>query len=99
MYSIGKKVVYVASDWSIGVEHRVIKHCVVTKAGKGSIWVDNAHRPEDCLYAVYAYPDEPDCVAFLEEQQAMVARHKKENDEFLAKTYEFNNQLVRDGRK
>ena len=102
-FSIGTKIVRIASVWEGSIETQVIVHETVTKIGKSTgtecIWVNHQHKPEDCLYAVYAYPDIPECVEFLQRTLDLAEKHKKEDAELMTDTYKLNNKLVLAGLK
>lgn len=102
-FTIGTKIVRIASIYEGSKETEVIVHETVTKVGKSSgtecIWVNHQHKHEDCLYAVYAYPDIPECVEFLERILALKAKHKEESNALMSDTYKLNNKLVLAGLK
>lgn len=76
-----------------------IKSGVITRVGKDTVWLDNKHKPEDQVYAAFLYPDTPECRKFLQDSVDLILRHKKEQADFMARTYQFNNELVRKGLK
>jgi hypothetical protein len=77
----------------------VIKSGTITKVGRDTVWLDNAHKPEDQVFAAFLYPDTPECRQFLQAQIDLRAKIRKMEDEFMAYTYQFNNELVRKGLK
>ena len=69
----------------------------ITKMGKpGSeqlIWVDGRHKPEDCIYAAFCWPErvKDEYLRILMERK----RLKKEYDDSMKLIYELRNRLVR----
>lgn len=96
-FKVGTKIVYRGNDND--TLKPILKRGTITKIGRDTVWLDNAHKPEDQVYAVFLYPDTPECVQFLETGILMTERHKAEEDEYMKATYEFNNDLIRKGLK
>jgi hypothetical protein len=92
-FKIGTRVVFQGNHNSTLVP--MIKEGLITKVGKDTVWLDNAHKSEDQVYAAFLYPDTPECRAFLQAQLDLRARIKQMEDEFMVYTYQFNNELVR----
>lgn len=78
-----------------------IEEWVITKTNKSGseVWVNNNHKPEDCFYAVYLYPNTPESRTHLEKGIEMSQRHKKEQDEYMVATYQLLNHQTRTGQR
>lgn len=101
-FKVGDKIIRLDRRFVGGEEKELIVTNTVTKVRHQTIhmmWVDHHHKEEDCLYQVYAYPDIPESRQFLQDKLDLNARHKKEQAEFMSRTYEFNNELIRKGLK
>ena len=86
---IGSKIIWVPGtlDTSEG-----LREGTVTKTGKENlVWVDNQHKPEDCIWAVYCWP-----VGFKEEL-VTILRHrqelKKAFDDSMSEIYQLRNKV------
>lgn len=64
-----------------------------TSAIEGLVWVDNKHKPEDCICLAYCWPGrvKNDLMAILVERR----RLKKESDDSMWLVYELRNKIVR----
>lgn len=97
MFKVGDKVICTRTELcKIGV---IEEHTVSKISTKDYCWCDNAHKQEDCWLAAFLYPDTPECREFLQKGIDMAERHKKEENEYMTETYQFNNKLVRAGLK
>ena len=96
-FPIGTKIIFQGYDNQ--TRALMIKAGIITKTSKDLAWIDNAHKMEDCIYAAFLYPDTEESRAFLTEGIELTLRHKKEEDEYMKKTYQFNNELIRKGMK
>ncbi len=96
-FKIGTKVIFRGNDNE--TLQPLIKSGTVTKVGRDTVWLDNAHKVEDQVFAAFLYPDTLECRAFLEEGITLTQKHKQEEAEYMAKTYQLNNELVRKGEK
>lgn len=76
-----------------------IKSGVITKVGRDTVWLDNAHKSEDQVYAAFLYPDTPECRAFLQAGIDLSLKHQAEQTTRMTEEYQFNNALVRAGLK
>lgn len=96
-FKINTRVVFQGNNNSTLVP--MIKEGLITKVGRDTVWLDGAHKPADQVYAALLYPDTPECREFLQAQIDLRKRIKQMEDEFMAYTYQFNNELVRKGLK
>lgn len=96
-FKINTRVVFQGSHNSTLVP--MIKEGVITRVGTRSVWLDHNHKPEDQVYAAFLYPDTPECREFLQAGIDLRTKIKKMEDEFMAYTYQFNNELIRKGLK
>ena len=94
-FHIGQSIIYLAG--SVLSRNQTIKHGTVTKMNKrgDEIWLDNAHKPEDCLYAAFAYPNLPQCHTLLTDIIEMSARHDRESKDMLTRQIQMSNEMVR----
>lgn len=96
MLKIGAKVIWMNSAEA---GKKVISEGTVTKTGRDTIWVDHQHKPEDCLYAAFAFPDNEVCRKLLEDTIEMGYRHDKESKDMLTRQIQTANEMVRQGLK
>lgn len=96
MFTIGQKVL--SRTNTLGKDE-IASHTVTRVNGRDECWCDGAHKAEDCWLAAFLYPDTDECRAFLEDGIAMTARHKAEDAEYMTRTYQLNNALIRAGLK
>ena len=96
-FAIGTKIIFRGNNNQTLAP--IIKEGIITKIHKDLAWIDNAHKMEDCLYTAFLYPDTEESRAFLMEGIELTLRHKKEEDAYMKKTYQFNNELIRKGMK
>lgn len=90
-FKIGDKIVVATSEAAKVYEAVVTKQAIYN--GVVVLWIDNKHLPEDCLYAVFAWP-----IAVKEELLEILgrrARLKKEYDDSMSLIYELRNKIVR----
>lgn len=97
MFKVGQKIIFQQNHPDTLVPQVVAG--TVTKVGKDTVWLDNAYKAEDQVYAAFIYPDTPECRQFIADGIALNLRHKQEQDERMKLTYQFNNELVRQGLK
>lgn len=78
-----------------------IQEYTVTKVGKSegiaTMWLDNHHKAEDCMYAMYVLPNTADSLAHLTKAQEMAIRHKQEESDLFAERLTLNNKHVNEG--
>lgn len=90
MFKIGQMVVWADNGKLLrGHVDKINKDAVHLVGGDKDSW----------YYAAFMYPDTPECAEFLEAGIALTKRHQEEQDQRMKETYQFNNQLVRDGLK
>ena len=97
MFKIGANVIFRGNDNQ--TLDPVIKRGTITKLGKDTVWLDNAHKPEDQVYTAYLFPDIPECVKLLQDGIDMDLRHKKEKDDYMTDLFKMNNHLIRTGQR
>ena len=57
------------------------------------VWVDNAHRPEDCIFADYCWP-----IAAKEEMRKILTKRaelKRAFEESMGLIYQLRNKIIR----
>lgn len=96
-FKVGTKVIFQGNHNDTLVP--MIKEGTITKVGRDTVWLDHAHKAEDQVYAAFLYPDNPDCRHFLQSGIDLQKKIKQMQDEWMAYTYQFNNDLVRKGLK
>lgn len=98
-FQIGAKVIYLRHTGYR--REQVIKDSTITKLNKrgDEMWVDHQHKPEDCLYSAFAYPDISECRELLVDIIAQSARHELENKDILTRQIQVSNEMVRRGLK
>ena len=96
MFTIGTKIIYLdATDSS---KTPTTKEGVVTKiVDKQTVQLDGSK--DSYCFAAFLYPDTLECRDFLADNTAMIMRHKQEQSEFMTRTYQFNNELIKSGKK
>jgi hypothetical protein len=101
-FKIGAQVIHLESkDQGDVFGAKQIKSATVTKVSADGvyIWLNNNHTAESAYYAAFFYPDTLECREHLQYCIDMNKRHKKEQDEYIEKTYKLVNALVRAGLK
>lgn len=86
---IGDKIIWTGSlDTDAG-----IKEGIVTKIHKDTCWVDNYHKPEDCIYVAYTWPitAKQQLIAILIERRML----KKAFDDSIQLLYQLRNKVSR----
>lgn len=70
-----------------------IRTGTITRMSGDSVWVDNEHKPEDCIYRSYCWPisAEPELREIITE----TARLKKELDDRMGLIYKLRNRVSR----
>ena len=96
MFKIGQQVIWMNTTEA---GKTVISEGTVTKTGRDTIWVNGQHKPEDCLYAAFAFPDNEVCRKLLEDTIEMGERHDKESKDMLTRQIQTANEMVRQGLK
>lgn len=97
MFKLNTKIIWQANDNDSLMP--TLKSGTVTKVGKDVVWVDNAHKPEDCIYAAFCYPDTEECRAHIMECVNRARIRKEEDRDYMTRTYQLNNKLVLAGEK
>ncbi len=96
-YKVGDHIFYRGDFNSLeGWREGVVTHVrAATRHGQGLVWVDHAHKPEDCIIADYAWP-----IAVKDEVIAIItenARIRKELDDRMGLVYKLRNRCVNEG--
>ena len=97
MFKLGVKVIWSGNHNTTLVP--LIKEGTITRVGKETVWLDHQHKAEDQVYASFLWPDTPECRAFLEESLAKRKEYKAWEDDYMKRTFELNNKLIREGAK
>jgi hypothetical protein len=100
MFKIGQSIIWLQTDRT-DTTKQIMQSGIVTKLNKrgDEMWIDHQHKPEDCLYSSFAYPDIPEARQLLNDILEQSARHKKESLDMLTRQMQLSNQCVRDGLK
>jgi hypothetical protein len=87
----GDKIVWNTSSYDS--PESVVTGTVTKVSGKDLCWVNNQHRPEDCIYQAYTYPAEykDELIAILTERQKL----RKAYDDSLKLLFELRNKVTR----
>jgi len=90
-FKVGQRITWTGSlDTPAG-----LRDGTVTKVKGDLLWVDNQHRPEDCIYAAFCWPFEvrDELVEVLQKRADL----KKAYDNSMALVYQLANDVKRRG--
>lgn len=94
MFKPNQKVIWLITD--VDPRKSQIASGIVKTSGKYETYIQGQEYP---YMSAFLYPDTPECQKHLQAGMDMNKRHKEEENEYMCKTYQLNNQLVRDGFK
>ena len=79
--------------WTNDLSVPEVREGTVTKLGKDICWVDNQHKPEDCIYQAFTWPSrvKVELLAIMSERQ----RLKSDYDNSMAMVYQLQNKIAR----
>ena len=80
--------------WAPHADRPEVKAGTITKLNKSYAWIDNYHKPEDCIDRVYIYPAKY-LEALLEVLQTR-ARLKKAYEDSIGQIFELRNRIIRE---
>lgn len=79
--------------WTAAMNKPEISEGVITRLQKDLCWVDNKHKPEDCLYLDFMWPAH--VKGALMEVLVERARLQKQLDDSMKLVYELRNKVAR----
>jgi hypothetical protein len=91
MFKIGQSVLY-------GRDGVITIH-TITKVSKDYVWINNKHKPEDCFYPAFLYPNTEDSKVFLKDYYDMQLRHEQEKNEMHGRQFKLLNKQTLAGER
>lgn len=92
---LGTKIIWLRTAASLSGKE--IAEGTITRVGKDTYYVDNAHKWEDQIYAAYVLPDSDKARRTLQNFIDEEARHNLEDKANMACLYQLRNELIRKG--
>jgi DNA relaxase NicK len=96
-FKLNQQVIWL--DANTATREREIKQGTITQIRKDVVWINRQHKPENCFYAAFFYPDNEECRELLEDMIAMKARHEAEESAMLARQIQMTHKCAREGTK